>query len=239
MSGWILWANHWGEIQGMEWRTKASTASHSNGETHMGKHETQNYEQNMLVSGNCCSLNIFLLMSLSFLKENSRGWGLVPTTSYFKISKTNSHVNLKWFENASLPAMFWDVSTIHTSTFGKATSPTVEPHESSTKMPHLSSQPFFVRNQPLPSIRKPDFECWNLQSLENWNPKRIYKTWPNWIPYYIWCINPWRAGTVDWEFPLASFPPLRCQRCVLEVVGFHPFQGMFHKSDIICCFFRG
>lgn len=45
-------------------------------------------------------------------------------------------------------------------------------------MPHLSSQSFFVRNQPLPSIRKPDVECWNLQILENWNPKEYTKHGP-------------------------------------------------------------
>lgn len=168
----------------------------------------------MLVSGNCCSLNMFLLMSLSFLKGKLKrmrvGSYNFLLQKYPKPTHMFSHVMIR---KCILPAMFWDVSTIHTSTFGKATSPTVEPHLSSTKMPHLSSQPFFGK-EPTISLHQKTW-CWMLKpaNFGKLKPQKIYKTWPNWIPYDIWCTNPWRAGTVDWEFPLASFPPLRCQRC--------------------------
>ena len=180
----------------------------------MGKHETKNYEQNMLVSGNCCSLNMFLLMSLSFLKGKLKR---MRVGSYnFLLQNIQNQLtcsHLKWFENAScLPC---------SEMYPPSIPPRLEkPHlqqlnliSRQRKCHIFSSQPFFVRNQPFLSIRKPDFECWNLQILENWNPQKYTKHGPT--GSHMTFMHQPVKGRHSWlRIPLSQLPHLLGgQRC--------------------------
>ena len=213
-----------GEIQGMEWEEKHQH-THSNGETiweNVGNENVGNMKHRTMnetcwfpeTAIHYSAINMFLLMSLSFLKKKTQedeGWFLQLLTS--KISKTNSHV------------LTWNDSSLHpclpcSEMYPPSIPPRLEkPHLqqlnliSRQLMPHFLKSAIFCKEPTIALHQKTWFWMLKPAKFGKLKPQKIYKTWPNWIPYYIWCTNPWRAGTVDWEFPLASFPPLRCQRC--------------------------